>query len=89
MFSAFPLFGNRPRVDGLGARFGHLLEDFPLVFGIAFDGLDQIGNQVIPPSQLDIHLRPGVVRTVPQRDQAVVDTYTGNDNYADDDKDNH
>jgi hypothetical protein len=42
------------------------------MFGITLNCFHQIGNQVITPPQLDVHLSPGIVAAVPQDNQAVV-----------------
>jgi hypothetical protein len=44
------------------------------MLGIALDRLDQIGNQVISPPQLYIHLGPAVIAAIPHHDEAVIDT---------------
>ena len=54
------------------ARLGHLLEGRALVRGIALDRLDEVGDEVAAPLQLDIHLRPAVVHAVAEPDQPVV-----------------
>ena len=43
-----------------------------LVLQIALGRLDQVGDQVVSPLELDINLREGVLEAVPQRHQAVI-----------------
>ena len=39
---------------------------------VSFGGLNQIGNQVVPPLELDIDLREGIAEAVPQFHESVV-----------------
>ena len=39
---------------------------------IALDRLDQVGDQVVPPLELDVDLAEGVLEPVPHRHQAVI-----------------
>jgi hypothetical protein len=59
------------------------------VFGIPFDRLDQVGDQVIPSPELDIHLSPGIIRPVPQRYQVVINSDSENNDRPDYDKNNY
>ena len=43
-----------------------------LVLDVALGGLDQVGDQVVAPLELDIDLREGVLEPVAQRNQPVV-----------------
>ena len=40
--------------------------------GIAFDGFDQVGDQVVAAFKLDVNVRPGIVAAHTQLHQAVV-----------------
>ena len=42
---------------------------------VALDGLDQVGDQVVPPLQLHVDLGEGVLVPVPGDDQPVVDAH--------------
>jgi hypothetical protein len=44
-----------------------------LVAGVPLDGFDQVWNEVVAPLELDVDLRPGVLRFYFFVDQAVVD----------------
>ena len=48
----------RLRAGELGARLGDLPEDVTLLLRDALDRLHQVGNQVVPPLQLVLDLRP-------------------------------
>ncbi len=76
-------------VDGRGPGLGHALENAALVLGVALDGLDQVGNEVVAAAELDVDLGPGVVAAVPQGDQTVVhaDGHEG-DGHDDDEQEN-
>ena len=54
------------------ARFGHRLERLALVRRVALDRLDEVRDQVVAAAELHVHLRPRVLRPVPQPDEAVV-----------------
>ena len=43
--------------------------------GVPADGFDQIGDQVVPPLQLDVDLRPRLLRPVALADEAVERQY--------------
>ena len=55
-----------------GAGACDLLEDPALVRRIRAHGLDEVGDQVGPPLQLDVDVRPAGVDLVPQPDEPVV-----------------
>ena len=42
------------------------------MFGVAFDGLDEVGDEVAAAFELHVDLRPGVFELVAQPDEAVV-----------------
>src|SRR5690606_31932754 len=75
------------------AGLDHRVERLALVGGVALDGLDQVGDEVVAARQLDVDLGPGVLDAVPQRDQAVVADddvqREQNDEGDDDDDDEH
>ena len=56
---------------------------------VAFDGFDQIGNQVVSASQLHVDLRECVTDSVAQVDEIVVDGNRPKDDQRDDDQDNY
>ena len=58
------------------------------MLGVALDRLDQVRDEVIPPLELDIDLRPAILTSVPQDDQAVVDADRRDDHDTDDDQQN-
>ena len=65
MFSCGRLLGRAAAGGrGRGPRRGDRLERLPLVGGVALDGLDQVGDQVVPPGQLDVDLPPGLLDEV-------------------------
>ena len=53
------------------AGLGHLFQRLALVLGVSFDRLDEVGNEVVPPLELNIYLRPRVLDPVAQRYQPV------------------
>ena len=59
------------RVDRALARGDDGLERGPLVRGVALDGLDQVGDQVVTPRELDVDLRPGRLDLVALPDELV------------------
>ena len=61
-------FGRHGRRPG----FGHLGKDVFLVSGITLDRVHEVGNEIIPPFELDFDVRPGFFRTVAQGDETVV-----------------
>jgi hypothetical protein len=61
------------RRDGLTSEFDHGREGPSLVGNISFDAFDQIGDQIAAAAKLNINLRPGIVRPVPQGDEPIVD----------------
>jgi len=52
----------------------------------ALDGLDEVGDQVVPPLGLDVDLAPGLLRAVAQPDEAVVHADEPHDDQGDDDE---
>jgi len=70
---------NRPR-PGVGDCF----EGAALVPHVALDRLDEVRDEVVAPLELDVDLRPGLLRPVPERDQPVVGEDEP-DQYEDDD----
>ena len=65
-------------------------KSFPFVLHVALDRFNQVGNQVVSSLQLDLDLREGVLKTVLQSDERVVNADQGHDQEqeenADDDK---
>ena len=61
------------RGDGLASEFDHGRERPTLVCNISFDAFDQIGDQIAATAKLNINLRPGIVRPVPQGHEPIVD----------------
>ena len=63
------------------------------MLGVALDGLDQVGDQVVATLQLRIDVLPGVIDAVALGDHVVVDAGDGADNHNDnndaDDDGNH
>ena len=60
------------RRDGLASEFDDGCERAALVCNISFNAFDQIGNQITAAAKLNINLRPGIVRPVPQGDEPIV-----------------
>jgi len=58
--------------DRAGPRLGDLVEDAALVGGVALDGLDQVGNQVMAALELDVDVRKRLLDPLPECDQPVV-----------------
>ena len=79
----------RGGLHGLGAELGNVFERPFFVRGVALDGLDQVGDQVVPPLELHINVRPGRVAAHPQLHQAVVhpDEHNGDDDEDDEEDD--
>jgi hypothetical protein len=78
--------GRRLRALRSGASLRDVLERLTFVGGVALDGLDEVRDQVPPPLQLDLDLRPGVVDAVPQPDEAVVQDDQGDRDQRDQDE---
>ena len=55
------------------------------MFDVSLGCLDQIGNQVITPLELDFNLRKGVLVPIPQHDQLVENRDQEKDRQRDDD----
>ncbi len=66
-------FGGAFGAHGLCAGFGDGFECFALVAHVAFDGFDEVGDEVVAALELDINLRPGVIHVIAEVDEAVVD----------------
>ena len=75
---------SRRRRGGVVARGDDPLQGFLFVAGVAFDGFDEIGNQVVAFFQVDVHRGEGFVHLVAEADQAVA----GGDQPNQDDDDN-
>src|SRR4029078_13231276 len=56
-----------------GACLSDLLEGPRLVRGIALDGPDQVGYEIVPALELDVDPAPGLVALVPHPDDAVAE----------------
>src|SRR6185503_4652053 len=70
--------GGRPRLR-------YSLECLSLVRGVSLDGLDEVGDEVPAPLQLDVDVRPSFTHALAHRDQAVVEA---DDKYDDERDDN-
>ena len=70
-----------------GARLRDRLERAALVRRVALDGLDEVRDQVAPPPQLDVDLRPRVLDAVAQLDEPVVEHDERQQRQHDDDDD--
>src|SRR2546427_5756226 len=68
----------RLRRDGRAPRAHDLVERGPLVPGIALHRLDHVGHEIGPPFQLDVDVRPRLLRPLTQPDELVV---PGDDRY--------
>src|SRR5437867_6728831 len=77
----------RARRHGRGPGFGHFLKDGRLVRGVTLHGLDEVRDEVVAPLQLDVDVRPGLLHTLTQRDEAVVGRDEEEDDRPEDDKD--
>ena len=56
------------RVHRLGARLDHLRQRVALELHVAFDGFDQVGDQVMPALQLYVDLPPRIIYLIAQTD---------------------
>ena len=56
------------RADRLGARLDHLRERVALELHVAFDGFDEIRNEIVTTLQLYVDLPPRIVYFVAQTD---------------------
>jgi hypothetical protein len=74
------------RVAGLGGDFllgrhravaglDHGIQRLPLMAHVAFDGFDQVGNQIVAAFELHVDLSEGVLDAVPGDHQPVVDAH--------------
>ena len=70
LLHALRLLCRRPRLRDL-------VERPALVGGVALDRLHEVRDQVVAAPELDVDLRPGVLRSVPQPDEPVVDDHAG------------
>jgi len=57
----------------LVARLDDRLQRLAFELHVPLDALDEVGDQVVTPLELDVDLREGVLEPVAQPDQAVVD----------------
>ena len=78
----------------LGPRLGRFLEGLALVRGVAFDRLDQVGDEVVAPFQLHVDPAPGLVDAVARGDDRValrdvIEDREKDDRDDDDDGDDH
>ena len=64
--------GHRAGAAHPGARLGDGGEDLLLLLGEALDGLDEIGNEIVPSFQLNVDVSPGVSGPVSQGNEIVV-----------------
>ena len=73
-------------IDGHVARLHHFFQRLFLVSGVPFHRLHEIGNQIVPPFELHVDLRPRILRLHLFADQTVIngdaelnhDSYPGN-----------
>ena len=65
------------------ARVDHGGERVLLVLGVALDGLDQVGDQVVAALQLRVDVLPGVIDTIALGNHVVVDASDGADDHND------
>ena len=79
--------GRGGRSDGGVAGLDDGVEGGLLVLGVTLDGLDQVGDQIVPALELHVDLRPGVLDLVAPADQAVVRRDQVDDHQQDDDDD--
>ncbi len=67
------------RLGSLEIRYGSIsgiddgVECFTFMLHIAFDGFDEIRNQVVTPGQLHVNLRETVFNAIAKIDQTIVD----------------
>jgi hypothetical protein len=64
--------GGAGRCDGLCAGGGDGFEDVSLVFCVAPDDFDKVGDEVVPAFKLGINLGPGVVTLKAKLDEVVI-----------------
>ena len=55
------------------ARLAHVLQELALVLRVALHGLDEVRDQVVPPLELHVDIRPRLVGALPQTHEPVVD----------------
>jgi hypothetical protein len=77
---------DRTRLRHRRTRLADVVEDLALVRRVALDRLDQVGDEVAAPLQLDVDLAPGVLVAVLERDDAVVDVDAPEDQSPQDDE---
>src|SRR6266850_1284583 len=87
------VLGLRPRLGCLGRDGGaagayHLVERALLVRSIALHGLDDVGDQIRPPLELDVDVRPRFLRPLAQPDELVVAGDDRHDETGEDEKEN-
>ena len=61
--------------NGIRTELDDGLQRAALVAHIAFDRLDQVGNEIMPALELHVDLGPGVVHLVAQVNETVVDRH--------------
>src|SRR2546426_6419210 len=87
------VLGLRPRLGRLrrhggAARADDLIERAALVRGIALHGLDDVGDQIGPPLELDVDVRPRLFRPLAQPDELVVPGDDRHDQTGEDEEEN-
>ncbi len=65
-------FGGPRGLRGQGPRGGEFLEQCPFVAGVTLHRLDEVGDEIAPLFQMNVDVRPGGARRVPQADEPVV-----------------
>ncbi len=78
VFDLCPLFYASLKRCRLLARPDDLIECLPFVGGIALDGLDQVGNQVMTPLELHINGAPAVFDLISGADETIVKDHDKN-----------
>jgi len=71
------------------AGFHHFIERAALMCGIAFHGFHQIGDEIMPLTQLHVDIGIGLIDPLPHRNQAVIDADGPNNEDDDDGQDDH
>ena len=74
------------RLHHAGARRDHHLQRLALVPGVALHGLHEIGDEVVPPLELDVDAGPALLHELREAGEAVVGGDEPDERQADDDR---
>lgn len=74
------------RLHHAGARRDHHLQRLALVPGVALHGLHEIGDEVVPPLELDVDAGPALLHELREAGEAVVGGDEPDERQTDDDR---